>query len=306
MSAPSFPGSGLLAAAQAGAAAAQIPPLSSVPVGGGVMMGLLALGLVAAGVVGVRLFTRPVAWGPRVSRLLWRPLLERDGLRLVLVLLAVHGLFLSGFTLLTRHDPDGGERLAGACVVVQSVIFHWAILALVAVRLAQRRIRWRAAFGLGARGAGRLLALGAGLYLASLPLVMFYAFLWRALLSRMGVDLETQPVVELMAGDNPWALRAYLVALGTLVAPVAEEVLFRGIALPLLAKRWGAGAAVVVTSLVFASLHFNAASFAPLFVLGLVLALAYVYSGSLWTSIAIHGLFNGINIALLYAGLPGN
>ena len=304
MTEPSFPGSGLLAAV-AGETAAQIPPLTSVPVEGGVMMVLLGLGLVVAAALVIRLLVRPVAWGPRVSRLRWRPVLERDGLRLALVLLGVHGLFLTGFALLTRDHPDGRERLAGSCVVVQSLIFHWAILALVAVRLAQRRIPWRAAFGLEGRGAGRRLALGAGLYLASLPLVMGCAFLWRELLLRMGVNPEAQPVVELMAGAHPWALRAYLIALGTLVAPVAEEVLFRGIALPLLAKRFGAGAAVLLTALVFASLHFNAASFGPLLLLGLVLALAYVYSGSLWTPIALHSLFNGVNIALLYAGLPG-
>ena len=107
------------------------------------------------------------------------------------------------------------------------------------------------------------------------------------------------------AGARPWALRVYLILLGTLVAPVAEEVLFRGLALPLLAKRFGTGAAVLVTAFVFASLHFNAASFGPLLILGLVFALAYVYSGSLWTPIALHSLFNGVNIALLYAGLPG-
>ena len=83
------------------------------------------------------------------------------------------------------------------------------------------------------------------------------------------------------------------------VAPVFEECVFRGIALPLLARALGVGPAVFLSSLLFASIHFHMASMAPLLVIAVAFALAYIYSGSLWVPITMHATFNAVNLALL-------
>jgi len=65
-------------------------------------------------------------------------------------------------------------------------------------------------------------------------------------------------------------------------------------------KRLGAGPAVILSSALFALIHFHVPSFFPLFVLATGLALAYIYTSSLWVPIMMHALFNGINLGLLF------
>ena len=80
-------------------------------------------------------------------------------------------------------------------------------------------------------------------------------------------------------------------------APLFEEAIFRGFLLTAFARTGlGFRGAAIFTSLLWAGLH---AGYAPvmlagLFVLGLLLALAVKRSGSIWTSIAMHGLWNGM------------
>ena len=101
-----------------------------------------------------------------------------------------------------------------------------------------------------------------------------------------------------MEPQSLWTMLA-LLGLAMFIAPVAEEILFRGILVPLLMKRLGAGPAVILSSVLFALVHLHAPSFFPLFVLATGLALAYIYTGSLWVPIMMHALFNGMNLAIL-------
>ena len=66
----------------------------------------------------------------------------------------------------------------------------------------------------------------------------------------------------------------------------------------------GLGAAVVVSSLFFAAIHQHLPSMAPLFILAVVLAMLYIYSGSLWASIVLHAVFNGVSICILLLTSP--
>ena len=82
---------------------------------------------------------------------------------------------------------------------------------------------------------------------------------------------------------------------------MVEEILFRGMLLPALAKRFGVTAAVVVIALVFAAIHAHVPSLVPLFILSASLSLAYIGTGSLAASIIMHAVFNGITVSLLFA-----
>ena len=95
-----------------------------------------------------------------------------------------------------------------------------------------------------------------------------------------------------------------LVFVVVVAAPVAEEVVFRGVLLPSLSRWLGEGWGIAVTSIVFAALHLNAFSFVPVLVVAWILALLYRRSGSLWVSIAGHAAFNalGILVVLLLRG----
>ncbi|MCL4393335.1 MAG: CPBP family intramembrane metalloprotease [Chloroflexi bacterium] len=94
------------------------------------------------------------------------------------------------------------------------------------------------------------------------------------------------------------------------IAPIAEELFFRGFLYGGLRKRVGVPAAMAVSTLLFTALHFTLDQFIPIFVLGLFLAWLYEKSGSLFPGIMLHSANNAISLilfALLKAmgGLPG-
>jgi membrane protease YdiL (CAAX protease family) len=100
------------------------------------------------------------------------------------------------------------------------------------------------------------------------------------------------------------ALAGYAILYGGIA--YSEEVVFRGALLGLLG-RWAGLQAVVVTSALFALVH-EAASATParmlgLLLLGMLLALLRLRSGSLWPAIAAHWSFHFLSYALVL-GLP--
>ena len=80
--------------------------------------------------------------------------------------------------------------------------------------------------------------------------------------------------------------------IGGLVAPVAEEVFFRGMLYGFF-RRWGAMVAIILSTLIFVLFH-PMSQGVPItqVVGGLVFALAYEIEGSLLVPIFIHGLGN--------------
>jgi len=92
----------------------------------------------------------------------------------------------------------------------------------------------------------------------------------------------------------------FLFLLGAL-APISEEILFRGLLFGLLRDRHGLGLGVVLSALAFYLAHFW--SLQPLHLaLGAMLALLYQRSGSLWPPIVLHGTFNLAAVFAAYVG----
>lgn len=94
----------------------------------------------------------------------------------------------------------------------------------------------------------------------------------------------------------------YVLAFLTLVvmAPVAEEVLFRGYLFGKLRKYASLWVSILITSLLFAIVHFQWNVGIDVFVLSIVLCLLRVYTGSLWASILLHMLKNGVAFYFLF------
>jgi sodium transport system permease protein len=78
-----------------------------------------------------------------------------------------------------------------------------------------------------------------------------------------------------------------------LTPALCEETFFRGLMLSGL-RRWGPWAAIGLTALLFAALHGWIHQLLPAFLLGLVLGYSVWRSGSLYCSIVIHALNNGL------------
>lgn len=93
-------------------------------------------------------------------------------------------------------------------------------------------------------------------------------------------------------------LASLLIVTALVIAPVFEELLFRGhlqsLLLYALGRRW---LAIVLPSALFAAVH-PWWTQAPIFLLAVCLGWAYEHRGNLWTPIVMHSLFNGISVVL--------
>jgi membrane protease YdiL (CAAX protease family) len=100
--------------------------------------------------------------------------------------------------------------------------------------------------------------------------------------------------------DNP-AIIPLVGVLAIVAAPIAEETFFRGFLFPGLRVRWGTFWAALASGLLFAALHFSLGSIVPFTVIGMLLAWAYVFSGSLWPAIGAHFVFNSVSFGVAVA-----
>ncbi len=91
------------------------------------------------------------------------------------------------------------------------------------------------------------------------------------------------------------------------LAPILEEILFRGFVYRIFVKTWPLWMGSILSAALFALIHVQFQTFIPLFVLGLLLNYTYQKTGSLWAPIAFHSLNNILAFAVeVYLSLhPG-
>ncbi|MCF6186467.1 MAG: CPBP family intramembrane metalloprotease [Desulfobulbaceae bacterium] len=83
----------------------------------------------------------------------------------------------------------------------------------------------------------------------------------------------------------------YVVGL-VLIAPVLEEILYRGIFFPPFERKLGSGGAICLISFLWALTHLNIDAIASIFIMGLVLGYLYKQTKSLLSGIIFHSLIN--------------
>ncbi len=105
--------------------------------------------------------------------------------------------------------------------------------------------------------------------------------------------------------DAPLGERVAIALVASLVAPVCEEIAFRGYLQRTLAIRRGPAVAVGGAAVLFATLHLDPVRFPALILLGSVFGWLAWRSGSTWTSVVAHAVNNGLASAFaLAAGRP--
>jgi uncharacterized protein len=119
------------------------------------------------------------------------------------------------------------------------------------------------------------------------------------LVAIFGEPPEQEITQEIKSEDGALALAGY-VAITCLIAPIAEEVFFRGFLFPVLRARVGVVWGVLVTAALFSLVHALGSpveALIVLFVLGAGLCLLYLRTGSLLPCIGLHALNNAISFA---------
>jgi membrane protease YdiL (CAAX protease family) len=184
-------------------------------------------------------------------------------------------------------------------MVLAALCFQGAALIFVRRFLAEHQTDWRAAFGLG-RGPARALGRGALAAAVFLPVGLLLQGASAMLLTWLNVQPEVQPAVQALRESAAWWDRALMGVVAVALAPWAEEILFRGILYPALRHAGFRRVAWWGTAVLFAAVHWNAATFLPLLLFALLLTWLYERTGNLLAPIAAHALFNALNFAMFY------
>lgn len=195
-------------------------------------------------------------------------------------------------------------------VIGASLCFQVAVLVLVTFFLREHGVGWAEAFGFR-NEPGWALLLGICVAVITLPACWWLQSQSVEFLNQLGFNVDEQDAVRLLRdADSLWK-QVYLGVFAIVLAPAAEELLFRGIGYPLLKHHGYPRLALWGTAIVFALIHGNLVAILPLTVLAIVLALLYEWTNNLLTCIVIHSLFNTANFVMLFvlknAGqLPAN
>lgn len=128
----------------------------------------------------------------------------------------------------------------------------------------------------------------AGIFL-TFPLVQLMQEL-TALLGKVPGDGDE--MVQFLLGKTTPVERLWAIGLAVVVAPITEELIFRGYLYGVVKKSGGRLAAMLTSAVVFAAMHNNVPAIPAYVVLAIGFTLAYELTGSLWASIVMHMLFN--------------
>lgn len=184
-----------------------------------------------------------------------------------------------------------------------------AILVAVAVwfqanrRIYQAPISLAAAFGFNRKNSGRCLLLGLATGLGLVLIAMALALISSLLIKALGDQAEPQKLVTLIAEESAKqeniGTLIFFVMMAVAVAPVAEEILFRGILYPAVKQLGHPRVAVIGTALLFALFHVNLLTFASLTAVALALIALYDFTDNLLAPITAHAVFNASNLIML-------
>jgi membrane protease YdiL (CAAX protease family) len=208
-----------------------------------------------------------------------------------LLLAAVGGLFVDipalalGANITSSHLPPGLEI---ADTVVQDGGFIFA--AVFFAQLGGRAVHaWQ--FGLRPPRLRRLWTVL--LPFALLLLFVIFSVIWAGLLH----ESTKEKLLEQLGANEGTTLLLLSAALTCVVAPICEELLFRGFIFTALRNWAGTWPAAILTGLLFGGVHVGSAplvDLVPLAFLGFGLCLLYRITGSLYPCIAAHSLNNSI------------
>ena len=131
----------------------------------------------------------------------------------------------------------------------------------------------------------------------------FCAYIWTELIEFFGYEPLPQEVVKMFGDAVARGDRleiSLLVFNAVILAPLWEELLYRGFFFGMLKSRWGVFPALLFSSAVFSCSHFSLAAFLPLLIVGMAIGYVYHRTGSLYFAIFFHALFNGLSMAIQF------
>ena len=186
-------------------------------------------------------------------------------------------------------------------ILVATLSFQGVAWGLAGIFLWQHRLDWREFFGLRDPRLGRAMGLAVVVVLVLLPAMWALQMASTWVLTHFGWKPEEETAVQLVENASSLGMQIYMTVFAVVLAPVAEEFIFRGVLFPFVRQLGLPKLAWLGVSGLFAVIHLDAATFLPLFVLALVLSWLYVRTNNLLAPITAHAVFNALNLAVIFA-----
>ncbi len=214
---------------------------------------------------------------------------------LVLALLGL--LFIGTMTAQTGEAAEGG--ITHAAIVI-SMVFSLTVCAGLLLYLGRMRgLNPAELFGLQNlhwRSLLKVVLVFALICVVSVSLVAILVSQW---LQQVWPDLQPQQMVETFQGSNSPGLRLLVIVAAVIIAPLSEEILFRGFVYGVLKRYTDAPFAALSSSLMFAIIHMHLGSLLPLLMLAVLFCIAYEITGCLLVPMLLHIIFNATSILLM-------
>lgn len=193
--------------------------------------------------------------------------------------------------------PDSSWKLFSLSV---SVFFlHGVTLMLVFHLVRSHKTTWRDAFGIGLPGFGKAALLAVGVVTVAVPLTIFFASASAQVMEALNAQPQTQQAVQMAEAAAPGLNRLAIGGIAIFIAPLVEELFYRGVIYPTIKQSGYPRLAVYGVSLLFALSHGNAMIFIPLTLLSLALIWLYEKTNNLLAPILAHSLFNAANFIMI-------
>ena len=267
---------------------------------------LLAETIILAGVllnivIFYRLRRNPPDWKSISTRFQSSPWSALDASIAVVLLISFWLIFAQFMALLQSWLDLSSPHCANIMTVLQTLALPVLTLVIISILVANKKISWQRAFGWRPEKTRQSIKTALILLFAGIPLVVLIASLMKLVLVNCGLEYEQHHILEVMSDSRPVWLRVFLVMIAVVIAPASEELLFRGIGFSFCAKQSGRPfRAMILVSLLFACVHLDIFAVVPLFVISMLFSVGYLYSNSILVPIAMHSLFNGIQLFFFY------
>lgn len=197
-------------------------------------------------------------------------------------------LALINVGLLVFISRSSGMQLAQSALIVFAEL---AYILPVVVILAWKRIPWRH-LGFGNFDWGTM-GIGCGMLIGGYGIILAH----NVILTLLGVDTQGQAILDIFSSlDSP----VWLILAAVVIAPVVEEIFFRGFLFQGFRKKYGWVSAMLLSSGIFAAAHLDLVSLIPTFVLGVVMTYVYHRSNSVWPGVILHFLVNASSTCSVY------
>lgn len=204
------------------------------------------------------------------------------------------GAGILGFLMLANTAESFGKKhnITVAAIVAGCLLYLLIIIAIVTLLIARNKNpirlfglkwpRWR-------REIPRAL-------LALLCVLPFITLIQLVMGKIYGPETAPQEILQFLINSRDLWEKLLLIFMAVVMAPLAEETIFRGYIFGATRQYLGRWPAILINSAIFALIHGHVPALLGLFVLAVFLSLVYERTGSLWAPIMLHAAFNSITI----------